>query len=79
MGALLGSLYSVGYTPGEIDALVRSYDLTNILLQAPVEDPFPLPSAFAPRRDNIFTLGFSKDGIGSSPECWGTKTARPAQ
>ncbi|MCI2103468.1 MAG: patatin-like phospholipase family protein [Sphaerochaeta sp.] len=67
MGALLGSLYSVGYTPGEIDALVRSYDLTNILLQAPVEDPFPLPSAFAPRRDNIFTLGFSKDGIGSSP------------
>ncbi|MFA6892088.1 MAG: patatin-like phospholipase family protein [Sphaerochaetaceae bacterium] len=67
MGALLGSLYSVGYSPKEIDALIRSHDLSNILLQSPVEDPFPFPSAFSSRRDNIFTLGFSQKGLGSAP------------
>ena len=33
----------------------------------PVEDPFPLPEPFKNRRDNVFTLGFSKKGLGSAP------------
>jgi len=67
MGALLGSLYSVGYSPKGIDELVKTHDLSNILLQMPVEDPFPLPEPFKNRRDNVFTLGFSKKGLGSAP------------
>jgi NTE family protein len=68
MGALIGSLYSCGYSPKEITQYVKTHDLMGILLQPVNEDPYNLPDAFRMRDDNIFAVGFSSNGgVGSAP------------
>ncbi len=67
MGALIGAMYSAGYTPKEIDAFASSNDFMSVVLEPASERPFPMPEAFAPRKDNVISLGFSRKSIGSTP------------
>lgn len=67
MGALIGAMYSAGYTPKEIDAFASSNDFMSVVLEPASERPFPMPEAFAPRKDNVISLGFSQKRIGSTP------------
>ncbi len=67
MGALIGAMYSVGYTPREIDAFASGGDFMSVVLEPASERPFPMPEAFSFRKDNLLSLGFSKKGVGSTP------------
>lgn len=67
MGALIGSLYSVGMTPKEISTYVETHNLMNILLQPASDTHFFLPDAFSQKENNIISVGFSTKGVGSAP------------
>ncbi|MFA6844397.1 MAG: patatin-like phospholipase family protein [Sphaerochaetaceae bacterium] len=67
MGALLGSLYCVGYSPKQIISLIESQDLLNILVQPVTLPVFVLPEPFVGLANNVGTIGFSSKGIGTAP------------
>lgn len=67
MGALIGAMYSAGYSPKEIDDFASRNDFMSIILEPASERPFPMPEAFTCRLDNIISIGFSKKRIGSTP------------
>lgn len=64
MGALIGGLYSAGYSPQDIRTLLATHDLMAMLAYTPYEDQRPTPQAFGHYEDNLFSIGFGADGIG---------------
>ena len=67
MGALVGSLYSAGYSPGDIRKLVETTDLISLFTESPVDTPRTVSKAFVPSKNNVLFLGFNKAGIGIAP------------
>lgn len=67
MGALVGSLYAAGYSPKEIRAIAESPDFSSLFLKNSFSSSFDIAQAFEPTHSNVFSLGFDKQGIGTSP------------
>ena len=67
MGALVGGLYSSGYTPREIRRLLVETDLVGMFSE-PILDPIRVhDTAFSYMHDHVFSLGFGEEGIGNAP------------
>jgi NTE family protein len=67
MGALIGGLYSAGYTPAEIRSLVEETDLVGLFTEGVNGKSDPVEEAFETTSANVFSLGFDSTGIGSAP------------
>jgi NTE family protein len=68
MGALIGGLYSVGYTPAEIRTIIKETDLLGLFVQSPLFSPSSEGRAFSTPKEHTFSLGFTKSGgIGDVP------------
>ncbi len=67
MGALVGSLYAIGYSPKEIRALAEDPDFSTMFLKSTFSSSYEIAQAFQPTHSNVFSLGFDKQGVGSSP------------
>ncbi|MBO4857720.1 MAG: patatin-like phospholipase family protein [Treponema sp.] len=67
MGAIIGSLYSSGYTPKQIRELMIELDIPGLINQsASVAKALP-PEVMNPYYSNFSTVTFSKKGLGSQP------------
>lgn len=67
MGAIIGSLYSSGYTPKQIRELMIELDIPGLINQsASVAKSLP-PAVLNPYYSNFSTVTFSKKGLGSQP------------
>lgn len=67
MGAIIGSLYSSGYTPKQIRELMIELDIPGLINQsASVAKALP-PEILNPYHSNFSTVTFSKKGLGSQP------------
>ena len=71
MGALIGGLYSAGYTPSEIRRLIEATDLLGLFVQSPLVGSRTRGRAFSPTYEHTFSLGFTKQGIGDAPAILG--------
>ena len=67
MGALIGGLYAAGYSPKEMRALAGNPSFSNMFLNNSSSTSYEIAQAFEPTHNNVFSLGFDKDGIGTSP------------
>ncbi len=67
IGAFVGAMYSVGYTPAEIRRIFFSLDLAGIFSEAVTAKSSALEKAFEPSRNHVFELRFSGTSIGRSP------------
>lgn len=67
MGALVGSLYSAGYSPKEIRALAEAPNFSTMFLESSFSSAYDIARAFEPTHSNVFSLGFDKQGVGTSP------------
>ncbi len=67
MGSLVGSLYAAGYSPKEIRALAESPDFSSMFSENSLSSSYEIAQAFQPTHSNVFSLGFDKRGVGSSP------------
>lgn len=67
MGALVGSLYAVGYSPKEIRALAEDPNFSTMFAKSTISTSYEIAQAFQPTHSNVFSLGFDKEGVGSSP------------
>ncbi len=71
MGALVGGLYSAGYTPSEIRRLIEATDLYGLFIQSPLIESRARGRAFSSTYEHTFSLGFTKQGIGDAPAILG--------
>ncbi|HZJ88265.1 MAG TPA: patatin-like phospholipase family protein [Sphaerochaeta sp.] len=71
MGALVGSLYSAGYTPKEIRTLITQTDLLGLFLQSPTASNRGQGRAFYTPFEPTFTLDFSAQGVDRVPAILG--------
>ncbi len=67
MGALVGSLYAAGYSPKEIRALTETPNFSSMFLESSLGTSYEIAQAFQPTHSNVFSLGFDKQGVGTSP------------
>lgn len=67
MGAIIGSLYSSGYTPKQIRKLMLDLDIPGLINQSSSAAKALPPIAFNPYFSNFTSVTFSKNGIGSQP------------
>ena len=67
MGAIIGSLYSSGYTPKQIRELMLELDIPGLINQSSSVAKTLSPSVLNPYFSNFSTVTFSKNGIGSQP------------
>ncbi len=67
MGALVGSLYAAGYSPLEIRAIAAEPDFSSLFSKSSPNSRFTIAQAFEPTHSNVFSLGFDKQGVGTSP------------
>jgi len=67
MGSLVGGLYCAGYSPKEVRETFLNTDMMDVLNFKASSIPKNLSDPFTYDMDNIFSLGFGKDGIGSAP------------
>ncbi|HKL57181.1 MAG TPA: patatin-like phospholipase family protein [Sphaerochaeta sp.] len=67
MGALVGSLYAAGYSPLEIRALAADPNFSTLFLANSLSTSYDVAPAFEPTHSNVFSLGFDKQGFGTSP------------
>ena len=67
MGALIGGLYSAGYSPKDLKQLIADYDMIE-LFSVPATTAKPTEvSSFATYQDNILNISFDNKGVGSTP------------
>lgn len=66
-GAILGAMYSVGYSPREIRDELENLDYLAILNEKSIEDEKLPPHSFDARSDNFLSVGVSQNGIGTTP------------
>lgn len=71
MGALIGGLYSAGYTTEEIRSLVESTDMLGLFAQSPLVASRNKGRAFASSYEHTFSLGFTRGSIGDAPALLG--------
>ncbi|HOE89541.1 MAG TPA: patatin-like phospholipase family protein [Sphaerochaeta sp.] len=67
IGALIGGMYSVGYTPNEIREILFNLDMIELFSEAVTEEGGTLDRAFVPDRNHVFNLRFSGSSIGKTP------------
>ncbi len=67
MGALVGALYSSGYSPKEIRAIAENPKYSSMFANSTVSYSYEIAEAFQPTHSNIFSLGFDKEGFGTTP------------
>ncbi|MGE4453160.1 MAG: patatin-like phospholipase family protein [Sphaerochaeta sp.] len=67
MGALVGGLYSAGYTPKEIKTLLETYDLSGLFSTPPLDEVQKEGEVFSYTNDHVFSLGFGEQGLGNAP------------
>ncbi len=67
MGAFVGGIYASGYSPDEMVELVEAYDMRELFAVAPVSHQSPELSVFTEYKNNIISLEFDEEGIGSAP------------
>lgn len=67
MGALIGSLYASGYSPREIRAIAENPQYSTMFAKSTVSPSYEIAQAFQPTHSNVFSLGFDKEGFGTSP------------
>ncbi len=67
MGALVGGLYSAGYTPSEIRRVIETADLYSFFIQSPLVASRVQGRPFSATYEHTFSLGFTKRGIGDAP------------
>ncbi len=67
MGALVGSLYAAGYSPKEIRAIAENPKYSSMFADSTVSYSYEIAEAFQPPHSNVFSLGFDKEGFGTSP------------
>ncbi|MGH0054374.1 MAG: patatin-like phospholipase family protein, partial [Sphaerochaetaceae bacterium] len=67
MGALIGGLYSAGYTPREIRILLDTYDLVGLFSNPPQDEVQKEKEVFSYKNNQVFSLGFGKQGLGNTP------------
>lgn len=66
MGALIGGLYSAGYSPGDIRELLATHDLMAMLSASPYADIMSTPRAFVFDESNLLSLAFGSKGLGNA-------------
>ncbi len=71
IGALVGSLYSAGYSPKEIRALARGPNFSTLFMENSLRSSYEIAQAFEPTHSNVFSLGFDKEGVGTTPSLIG--------
>lgn len=71
MGALIGGLYSAGYTAAEMRDLVKRTDLLGLFIQSPLVASRNQGRAFVSTYEHTFSLGFTQSGIGDAPALLG--------
>ncbi|MGE4584775.1 MAG: patatin-like phospholipase family protein [Sphaerochaeta sp.] len=67
MGALVGALYSAGYTPKEIKSLITETDLTGLFSEPVLDTSRVQDEVFTYTHDHAFSLGFGDKGVGDAP------------
>lgn len=67
MGALVGGLYSAGYSPLEIRNLLETYDMVGLFSTPPLEEAEPDDEVFSYKNNQVFSLGFGEQGLGNAP------------
>ncbi|WP_320123570.1 patatin-like phospholipase family protein [uncultured Sphaerochaeta sp.] len=67
MGALVGGLYSAGYSPLEIRNLLETYDMVGLFSTPPLEDAEHEDEVFSYKNNQVFSLGFGEQGLGNAP------------
>ena len=67
MGALVGSLYAAGYSPKDIRAIAESPNLSDMFSENTFSSSYEIAQAFQPTHSNVFSLGFDKGSVGTSP------------
>lgn len=67
MGALVGGLYSAGYTPMEIRNLLETYDMAGLFSSPPLEEIERESEVFSYQNNQVFSLGFGEQGLGNAP------------
>lgn len=71
MGAMVGGLYSAGYTPRQIRKIFLDLDIMAILNTSPMANKKLPIDPFDVSTDNIASLQFSEKGIGAAPAILG--------
>ena len=66
MGALIGGLYSAGYSSGDIKRLVTENDLTQLFTQILEKDYQPLIEPFDDSRFNILSVAVNEKNVGET-------------
>jgi len=71
MGSLVGALYAAGYSPKEIRALAEDPNFSSMFskgtFSSSSSSSYEIAQAFQPTHSNVFSLGFDKGGVGTSP------------
>ena len=66
MGSLVGGLYAAGYSPGDMRRLIGSHNMVE-LFTLPALPPMQVEvQPLRKDRDNLFTLGFDRGGLGTA-------------
>lgn len=71
MGALVGSFYAAGYSPQELLEVASQPSFLTLIMDTSFSAEPSIIKAFEPPHNNVFSLGFSKTGVGSSPSMLG--------
>ncbi|AEC02650.1 patatin-like phospholipase family protein [Parasphaerochaeta coccoides] len=66
MGALVGCLYSAGYSPQDIRDILAAHDLMAMLTMSPYGDILSTPRAFVFGENNLLSLAFGAKGLGNA-------------
>lgn len=66
MGSLVGGLYAAGYSPGDMRRLIASYNMVELFALSALPPLRPDPAPLRRDRDNLFVLGFDRDGLGGA-------------
>lgn len=67
MGAIIGSLYSSGYSPRQIREIMTTLDIVGIINQSASQTKSLPPMPENPFYSNLYSFDFSKKGFGSQP------------
>ncbi len=65
MGALIGGLYSAGWSGEELEAFVRNEDIAGALFSFQEEEKLP-SRAYSSYDDTLFSVNFTRKGIGTT-------------
>lgn len=67
MGALIGGLYAIGYTPEMMEDICLHGNLNGLVMHVFGDTPSDsVKESFTPIVDNVFSLQFDKNGLGSA-------------